>query len=313
MAYKAPGKHFREGLSTREFYAMFDEEKAKQWFIGRRWPDGICCPYCGSVKVNTQAKHKTMPYRCREKGCRKNFSVKAGTFMQSSPLDFLDWLYVIYLITTNLKSVSSMKLHREMSVTQKTAWHLAHRIRRALGKQTKALFQGPVEVDETYVGGRRRNMKKSKREQLAGRGPAGKVAVVGAKDRTTNKVSAQVVKDTTSETLQGFVMGNVVPGTTIYTDDATAYTHLPNHESVKHSVAEYVRGQVHTNGIESFWSTLKRAHKGTFHRLSAKHLHRYVDEFVGRHNMRELDTLDQMALIARRMENAQLRYKDLVG
>ena len=108
-------------------------------------------------------------------------------------------------------------------------------------------------------------------------------------------------------------MGNVVPGTTIYTDDATAYTHLPNHESVKHSVAEYVRGQVHTNGIESFWSTLKRAHKGTFHRLSAKHLHRYVDEFVGRHNMRELDTLDQMALIARRMENAQLRYKDLVG
>ena len=150
MAYKAPGKHFREGLSTREFYAMFDEEKAKQWFIGRRWPDGICCPYCGSVKVNTQAKHKTMPYRCREKGCRKNFSVKAGTFMQSSPLDFLDWLYVIYLITTNLKSVSSMKLHREMSVTQKTAWHLAHRIRRALGKQTKALFQGPVEVDETY-------------------------------------------------------------------------------------------------------------------------------------------------------------------
>ena len=313
MAYKAPGKHFREGLSTREFYELFDKEKAKQWFIGQRWPDGICCPYCGSVKVNTQAKHKTMPYRCREKGCRKNFSVKAGTCMQSSPLDFLDWLYVIYLITTNLKSVSSMKLHREMSVTQKTAWHMAHRIRRALGKQTKTLFQGPVDMDETYVGGRRRNMKKSKREQLTGRGPAGKVAVIGAKDRTTNKVSAQVVKDTEGETLQGFVMGNVVPGTTIYTDDATACTHLPNHESVKHSVAEYVRGQVHTNGIESFWSTLKRAHKGTFHRLSPKHLHRYVDEFVGRHNMREFDTLQQMAAIAQRMENAQLRYKDLVA
>ena len=122
---------------------------------------------------------------------------------------------------------------------------------------------------------------------VTGRGPVGKVAVVGVKDRRTNQVSAQVVEDTSGATLQGFVMGKVVPGTTIYTDDATAYTNLPNHEAVKHSVAEYVRGQVHTQGIESFWATLKRAHKGTFHRLSPKHLHRYVDEFVGRHNMRE--------------------------
>ena len=121
-----------------------------------------------------------------------------------------------------------------------------------------------------------------------------------------------MVENTTSETLGGFIIDNVIPGTRIYTDDATAYTHLPNHQSVKHSIFEYVRGSVHTNGIESFRATLKRAHKGTFHRLSAKHLHRYVDEFVGRHNMREMDTLDQMALIARKMENAQLRYKDLV-
>ena len=141
----------------------------------------------------------------------------------------------------------------------------------------------------------------------------GKVAVVGVKDRTTNQVSAQVVEDTTSETLSGFILGNVVPGAKIYTDDATSYTNLPNHESVKHSVAEYIRGQVHTQGIESFWSTLKRAHKGTFHRLSPKHLHRYVDEFSGRHNMREMDTLEQMASIADRMENAQLRYKELVA
>ena len=105
----------------------------------------------------------------------------------------------------------------------------------------------------------------------------------------------------------------MIPGTRIYTDDATAYTHLPNHASVKHSVSEYVRGDVHTNGIESFWALLKRAHKGTFHRLSAKHLHRYVDEFVGRHNMRDLDTLDQMVTIARSMEDSQLRYKDLVS
>ena len=313
MAYNAPGKHFRKGLSTREFYKAFDEEKAKQWFIKQRWPNGIACPRCGSLNVNTEAKHKTMPFRCREKECKKNFSIKYGTFMQSSPLDHLDWLYVLYLVATNLKSVSSMRLHRDLDITQKSAWHLAHRVRRALGNRTKNLFAGPVEVDETYVGGLRRNMPASKRKALTGRGPVGKVAVAGIRDRATNKVMARVVPDTTSETLGDFITGRVIPGTKIYTDDATAYTHLPNHASVKHSVAEYVRGPVHIQGIESFWATLKRAHKGTFHRLSAKHLHRYVDEFVSRHNMRDLDTLDQMALIAGKMENAQLRYKDLVA
>ena len=262
MTYKAPGKHYRKGLTTKQFYRMFpDNEAAEAWFVGRRWPDGVKCPKCGSENVKTGAKRKGLPFRCRSNGCETPFSVKYGTFMQSSKITYQEWLDVLYLVATNLKGVSSMKLHRELGRTQKAAWHAAHRIRKVLD-QGKPLFGGPVEVDETYIGGRRRNMKKSKREQLTGRGPAGKVAVVGAKDRTTNKVSAQVVEDTTSETLQGFVMGNVVPGTTIYTDDATAYTHLPNHESVKHSVAEYVRGQVHTNGIESFWSTLKRAHKG---------------------------------------------------
>ena len=140
------------------------------------------------------------------------------------------------------------------------------------------------------------------------------MAVVGVKDRGTNQVKAQVVEETTSKALQGFVKSSIIPGARIYTDDATAYTHLPNHASVKHSVAEYVKGQVHTNGIESFWATLKRAHKGTFHTaLSPKHLHRYVDEFVSRHNMRELDTLDQMDLLARKMEGKTLRYKDLVN
>ena len=233
-----------------------------------------------------------MPFRCRKSkkrgSCGKYFSVKTGMFMEASNLGYHDWLYALYLVVTNLKSVASMKMHRELGITQKSAWHLVHRIRKGWATSDGMLFNGPVEVDETYIGGRRRNMKKSKREALTGRGPVGKVAVVGVKDRETNQVSAQVVSDTTAETLQGFVGRNVIPGTTIYTDEATAYTNLPNHESVKHSVSEYVRGQVHTNGIESFWSMLKRAHKGIFYRLSPKHLHRYVDEFVGRHNMRSL-------------------------
>ena len=314
MAYRAPGKHYRKGISAKEFFSMFpDDDSAERWFIARRWPTGVACLACGSVNVQAGAKRKRASFRCKEKECGKQFSTKTGTFMECSKIGYQDWLFALYLVATNLKSISSMKLHRELKITQKSAWHLAHRIRRVWQSGADSLFEGPVESDCTFVGGRRRNMPKSKRKELTGRGPVGKVAVVGVKDRGTNRVSAQVVKDTTSETLEGFVMSEIVPGTTIYTDDATAYTNLPNHQAVKHSVAEYVRGQVHTNGIESFWATLKRAHKGTFHRLSPKHLHRYVDEFVGRHNMRPLDTLDQMAQIASKMDKSRLRYKDLIS
>ena len=318
MAYKAPGKQYRKGISTKQFYRMFpDDATAERWFVEQRWPDGITCPRCGSDNVQTTTAHKTMPYRCRKSKkagtCGRYFSAKTNTFMERANVGYQDWLYSFYLVATNLKGVSSMKIHREIGVTQKTAWYLAHRIRKAWDAGADNLFSGPVEVDETYVGGKRRNMSASKRKRLTGRGSAGKVAVVGAKDRNTNKVSAQVVENTSRETLQGFVRSKVIPGATIYTDDAKAYTHLPNHSSVKHSVSEYVRGQVHTNGIESFWATLKRAHKGTFHRLSPKHLHRYVDEFVGRHNMRDRDTLDQMARIAMGMEGKNLHYRDLIG
>ena len=318
MAYKAPGKHYRKGISTKQFYRMFpDDATAEQWFVEQRWPDGITCPRCGSDNVQTTTAHKTMPYRCRKSKkagtCGRYFSAKTNTFMERANVGYQDWLYSFYLVATNLKGVSSMKIHREIGVTQKTAWYLAHRIRKAWDAGAENLFSGPIECDETWVGGFRKNMPASKRKALTGRGPVGKVPVAGIRDRATNKVKAQVVPDTTSETLGDFIKSNVIPGTTIYTDDATAYTHLPNHASVKHSVREYVRGEVHTNGIESFWAVLKRAHKGTFHRLSAKHLHRYVDEFVGRHNMRELDTIDQMAQIARKMKGAQLRYKDLIA
>ena len=201
---------------------------------------------------------------------------------------------------------------RDLGVTQKTAWHLAHRIRNAF-KSKDGFFMGPVGVDETYMGGKRKNMPKSKRAKMEGRGSVGKTAIVGMKDRQTNWVSAKVVKDTTSKTLKGFIWGQVGDDTPIYTDEATAYSDLPNHEAVKHSVMEYVRGPIHTNGTESFWTMLKRAHNGTFHRMSPKHLHRYLDEFVSHHNMRELGTLQQMELIAARMRDTQLRYKDLVS
>ena len=315
MSHKAPGKAYRKGITLKQIMRMFpDDDAAERWFIEQRWPNGVCCPVCGSVNVQSGCKHKSMPFRCREKECGKKFSVKTGTVMECAKVGYQDWIIAAFLLMTSLKSVSSMKLHRDIGITQKTAWFLAHRLRAALYHRGM-LFAGPVEVDETYVGGRRRNMSNSKRKELAdtGRGAVGKTAVVGAKDRATKQVAARVIESTDSETLKGFVKSHAKPGATVYTDDAGAYHALPfDHATVRHSLAEYVKGDIHTNGIESLWSMLKRAHKGTFHKLSPKHLDRYVQEFAGRHNIREQDTIEQMHSLAKGMTGKRLRYRDLV-
>lgn len=312
MNYKAPGKSFREGLSTAQFFKIFpDDKSAEEWFIKQFWPEEMCCPHCGSVNVQTGAKHKTMPFRCRD--CRKRFSTKTGTFMEGSKIGYQNWLYAFYLFATNLKGISSMKLHRELGISQKSAWFMAHRLRQAWNTRPEEPMEGPAETDTTYMGGKRKNMSKRKRAALTGRGAVGKTAVTGIKDRRTNEVRAKVVPDSKGRTLRGFVTENIQPDATVYTDDAPAYDALPNRESVNHSHMEYVKGDIHTNGIESFWSLLKRAHVGTFHKLSEEHLHRYVGEFAGRHNMRSKGTLDQMSEIANRGVGKRLKYRELVG
>ncbi len=265
----APGKSYRKGITLRQIIRRYPTEaSAANWFIKQRWPKGVCCPYCGSLNVQVGAKHKTMPFRCREKACgRKRFSVKTRSVMDCSKVSYQDWLLALFLVSTNLKGESSMKLHRDLGITRKTAWFLAHRIREALSQGSTVSYSGPVEVDETYVGGKRKNMPNSKRKEMTGRGPVGKTAVVGAKDRATNHVAAKVVQTTDKETLQSFVKEHAAKDATVYTDDATAYETLPfDHDSVKHSLQEYVKGDIHTNGIESLWSLLKRAHKGTSHK-----------------------------------------------
>lgn len=306
---KAPGRNHRDGISLVQLFKLFpDDEAAEDWFVQTRWPNGVACHYCGSTNVLVGAAHKTMPYRCREKDCRKRFSVRTGTVMQSSKLGFQVWAIACYLMSVNLKGISSMKLHRELSVTQKSAWHLAHRLRTALIATDDAGFTGPVEVDEAHIGGKYKNMHAKRRKTQPQ-----KVVVVGARDRETKKVRAAVAYSQTGPGLQGFVHHVTNPDETqVYTDESPAYKGLPNHESVNHSVGEYVKGQASTNGMESFWATLKRGYVGVYHRMSEEHLPKYIGEFEGRHNNRDLDTIDQMREIVRGSEGKQLKYKELI-
>ncbi len=239
-----------------------DEDAAREWIAKERWPSGAHCPKCGTTNVQCNIKHKTMTHRCRECMSGKSktmFSIKTGTVMEGSNLKYRAWAVGIYLFTTNIKGVSSMRLHRELGISQKAAWFMLHRLRLAFDAETGP-FDGPVEVDETHIGGERKNKPLAKRKKLEGRGAVDMTTVAGAKDRETNRVSARVVENTDAPTLQGFVHENAKPGATVYTDEAKAYKGMPEftHESVNHSVSEYVREMASTNGIESFWAMIKR-------------------------------------------------------
>jgi transposase-like protein len=281
-----------------------------------RWPEGVTCPHCEGKAVSYLSTRRT--WKCMNKACHKQFSVKVGTIMEDSPIGLDKWLAAIWLIANAKNGVSSYEISRSLGVTQKSAWFLLHRIRLAMQTGTFQKMGGTVEVDETFIGGLSRNMHKHKREaKITGTGGAGKAIVFGLLERhgDSSKVRTKVIFDRSQETLQGEVRKHVEPGAEVFTDAHRSYMGLSAeyvHQFTDHAET-YVRGNVHTNGIENFWSLLKRGIKGTYVSVEPFHLFRYLDEQAFRFNERKGKDADRFVRTVKQVAGKRLTYEDLIG
>jgi len=284
----------------------------RDYLVKRRWPNGVTCPRCTSQDVLFLEKYNR--WHCRAKHPAPQFTLKTGTIMEDSPIGLDKWLAAMWQIVNCKNGISSYEVHRAIGITQKSAWFMDHRIRFALTMGTFNKLSGQIEVDETFIGGKARNMHRSKRAaKITGTGGKDKAAVLGILERG-GKVVTKVVDNTRKKTLQGELREHVLAGSAIFTDALKSYDGLDEfqHEVIDHAV-EYVRGEVHTNGLENFWSLVKRGLKGTYVSVEPFHLFRYLDEQGFRYNNRKMTDADRLDIAVRHIVGKRLTYEQLIG
>jgi transposase-like protein len=295
-----------------------DPDVTLNTMVSLRWPNGVCCPTCGRDDVRF-IKTRRM-WECKAVHPKKQFSAKIGTIFEDSPLSLDKWFVTIWMVANCKNGVSSYEVHRAIGVTQKSAWFMLHRIRLAMQAGSLMKAEGTVEADETFIGGLAKNMHKDRRAKaIKGTGGAGKTAVMGILERKgkneSSCVRARVIHSLNKATLQKEIRNVVVPQSTVNTDAWGGYVGLSkdyHHEVVDHAV-EYVRGQVHTNGIENFWSLVKRTIKGTYVSVEPFHLSRYLDEQVFRFNERKGNDADRFKSVLSWVTGLRLTYSELTG
>ena len=290
-----------------------DYQNCHDFMVALRWPKGVTCPQCGSDRVTWLAKQRR--WKCRTKHPRQQFTLKTGTIFEDSPLALAKWLPAVWLIVNAKNGVSSYEIHRSIGVTQKTAWFMGHRIRAALHAGSFAKLVGEVEVDETFIGGKARNMHAPQRKRrITGRGATDKTAVLGVLERG-GEVRAMVVPDRKKRTLQTEVKKHVAAGSALFSDELMSYHGLDAlyaHEVINHAV-QYVDGNVHTNGMENFWALLKRSRGGTYVSVEPFHLFRYLDEQAYRFNERGGKDFGRFRRALTRIVGRRVTYDELTG
>jgi len=291
-----------------------DPNNCREYLVAHRWADGVTCPRCGSKNVLFQPKYNR--WQCGSKHDLRQFTAKTGTIFEDSPLGLDKWLVAMWQVVNCKNGISSYEIHRAIGVTQKTAWFMDHRIRLALGMaKNERQLTGEVEADETFIGGKARNMHLSKRQRrITGTGPKDKTAVMGILERG-GKVRASVVANRKKHALQSEVRKHVEAGSALYTDALMSYDGLAQeyaHGVIDHA-EKYVDGKVHTNGLENFWSLLKRSINGTYISVEPFHLFRYLDEQTYRFNQRKLTDAERFSIAVDGIVGKRVTYKELTG